>query len=52
MPEASDGGIGTGTIVLIMIGSVLVVGVGGFALFWFAVKKKSFADLTAVFKKK
>ena len=28
-----------------------VVGIGGFALFWFVFKKKTFADLLAVFKK-
>jgi hypothetical protein len=35
-----------------VIGSVAVAGVGGFALLWFVIKKKSFADLIAVFKKK
>jgi len=44
--------IGTGAIIGIVIGSALVVGIGGFALFWFVIKKKSFADLIAVFKKK
>ena len=38
-------------IALIVIGSVLVVGVGGFAIFWFVIKKKTFADLVAMFKK-
>lgn len=28
-----------------------VVGAGGFALVWFVIKKKSWADLLAVFKK-
>ena len=51
-PTDDDGGLGTGAIVGIVIGSVAVVGVGGFALFWFVIKKKSFADLIAVFKKK
>ena len=46
-----EGGLGAGAIVGIVIGSVAVVGVGGFALFWFVIKKKSFADLIAVFKK-
>ena len=48
-------GLGAGAIIGIVIGSVAVVGiggVGGFALFWFVIKKKSFADLIAVFKKK
>jgi len=47
-----DGGLGAGAIVGIVIGSVAVVGLGGFSLFWFVIKKKSFADLIAVFKKK
>ena len=45
-------GLGAGAIIAIVIGSVLVVGIGGFAIFWFAIKKKSFSDLKAVFKKK
>lgn len=51
-PTNDDGGLGAGAIVGIVIGSVAVVGIGGFALFWFVIKKKSFADLIAVFKKK
>ncbi len=51
-PEQPKDGLGTGAIVGIVIGSVAVAGVGGFALFWFVIKKKSFADLIAVFKKK
>lgn len=49
--ESNDGALGAGAIIGIVIGSVAVVGVGGFALFWFVIKKKSFADLIAVFKK-
>ena len=45
-------GLGAGAIIAIVIGSVLVVGIGGFAIFWFAIKKKSFSDLKTVFKKK
>ena len=45
-------GLGAGAIVGIVIGSVAVAGVGGFAIFWFVIKKKSWADLIAVFKKK
>ena len=51
-PSDDKDGLGAGAIVGIVIGSVAVVGVGGFALFWFVIKKKSFADLVAVFKKK
>ena len=49
--ESNDGALGTGAIIGIVTGSVAVVGVGGFALFWFVIKKKSFADLIAIFKK-
>ena len=45
-------GLSAGVIAGIVAGSVAVGGAGGFALFWFAIKKKSFADLIAVFKKK
>ena len=45
-------GLSAGAIAGIVAGSVALGGAGGFALFWFAIKKKSFADLIAVFKKK
>ena len=51
LPENDKGGLGAGAIVGIVLGSVAVVGIGGFAIFWFVIKKKSFADLIAVFKK-
>ena len=51
-PEQPKAGLPAGAIVGIVIGSVLVVGLGGFAIFWFVIKKKSFKDLIAVFKKK
>ncbi|MBQ8341947.1 MAG: hypothetical protein IJY22_06215 [Clostridia bacterium] len=50
-PVAEEGGLGAGAIVAIVIGSVLVAGIGGFALFWFVIKKKSWADFVAIFKK-
>ena len=49
--SGDDDGLGAGAIVGIVIGSVAVVGVGGFALFWFVIKKKSFADLLGYLKK-
>ena len=55
VPQTGDGdkgGMGAGAVIGIVIASLLVVGVGGFAVVWFGVKKKSFADLKAVFKKK
>jgi hypothetical protein len=39
-------------IVLIVVLCALVAAVGVFALIWFVIKKKSFADLKAVFSKK
>ena len=45
-------GLGVGAIVAIVIAAVVVAGVGGFCVFWFEIKNKSFADLKAVFKKK
>jgi len=51
-PTEDKDGLGTGAIVGIVIGSVAVAGVGGFALFWFVIKKKTWADFLAIFKKK
>ena len=51
-PEPDKGGLSTGAIVGIAVGSVAVAGLGGFAIFWFIIRKKSFADLIAVFRKK
>ena len=42
-PDKKDG-LSGGAIAGIAIGSVAVAGLGGFAILWFAVKKKSFAD--------
>ncbi|MBR6727883.1 MAG: hypothetical protein IKM08_06790 [Clostridia bacterium] len=47
-----EGGLSGGAIAGIVVGSTAVAALGGFALFWFVIKKKSFADLVAVFKKK
>ena len=48
---AAKKGLSGGAIAGIVIGSVAVAGIGGFAIFWFAVKKKTFADLGAILKK-
>ena len=45
-------GLSGGAIAGIAVGSVAVAGLGGFSLLWFVIKKKSFADLIALFKKK
>ncbi|MBQ8726753.1 MAG: InlB B-repeat-containing protein [Clostridia bacterium] len=50
--EEPKDGLSGGAIAGIVVGSVAVVGIGGFALVWFVIKKKSFADLIAIFKKK
>lgn len=47
-----EGTFADGAIAGIAVGSVAVAGVGGFSVFWFVVKKKKFADLIAIFKKK
>ena len=49
-PDKKDG-LSGGQIAGIVIGSVLLAGIGGFAVLWFAVKKKTFADLGVAFKK-
>ena len=49
-PPAKKDGLSGGAIAGIVIGSVLLAGIGGFAIFWFAVKKKTFADLIAAIK--
>lgn len=50
--EPEKTGLSGGAIAAIAVGSVAVAGVGGFSLFWFVIKKKKFADLIALFKKK
>ena len=50
-PPAKKDGLSGGQIAGIVIGSVLLAGLGGFAVLWFAVKKKTFADLGTAFKK-
>ena len=49
-PPAKKDGLSGGAIAGIAIGSVAVAGLGGFAIFWFAVKKKTFADLGVAIK--
>lgn len=45
-----DGGLSGGAVAGIVIGSVAVAGIGGFAIVWFAIKKYSFAALIAAIK--
>ena len=44
-------GLGAGAIVAISVAGVVVVGVGAFALVWFVIKKKTWADFLLIFKK-
>lgn len=48
--KPSSNGLTGGQIAGIVIGTVLLAGIGGFAIFWFAVKKKTFADLITAIK--
>ena len=50
--KPENGEFSGGAIVGITIGSVAVAEIGGFSIFWFAIKKKKFADLIAAIKKK
>ena len=50
-PPAKKDGLSGGQIAGIVIGTLLFAGIGGFAIFWFAVKKKTFADLGVALKK-
>lgn len=50
-PPAQKDGLSGGQIAGIVIGTVLLAGIGGFAIFWFAVKKKNFKDLGEAFKR-
>ena len=49
-PPAKKDGLSGGTIAGIVIGSVAVAGIGGFAVLWFVIKKKTFADLITAIK--
>ena len=51
-PPAKKDGLSGGQIAGIVIGTLLFAGIGGFAIFWFAIKKKNFKDLGEVFKRK
>ena len=49
-PAPDKKGLSGGQIAGIVIGSLAGVGIVGFAIFWFVVKKKSFADLISAIK--
>lgn len=50
-PPAKKDGLSGGAIAGIVIGLVLLAGIGGFAIYWFAISKKTFADLGVALKK-
>ncbi len=50
-PPAETDGLSGGAIAGIVIGSAAVAGIGGFAVLWFAVKKKTFEELGVALKK-
>lgn len=50
-PDKAKQGLSGGQIAGIVIGTLLLAGIGGFAIYWFAISKKTFADLGTVFKK-
>ena len=49
-PPAKKGGLSGGQVAGIVIGTLLLAGIGGFAVLWFAIKKKTFADLITAIK--
>jgi hypothetical protein len=49
--DPTHDGLGAGAIVAIVVGSVVVGGAGIFALVWFVIKKKTWAEFLAIFKK-
>lgn len=51
-PAAENKGLSGGAIAGIVIACVAAAGIGGFAIVWFAIKKKTFADLISVLKGK
>lgn len=50
-PDKAKQGLSGGQIAGIVIGTLLLAGIGGFAIFWFAISKKTFADLGVALKK-
>ena len=50
-PEEDGGGLSGGAIAGIIVGSVLVLGIGGFSLYWFVLAGKSMKDLGSLFSK-
>ena len=49
--HADDNGLSNGAIVGIVVGSMVAAEAGGFALVWFVIKKKTWSEFLAIFKK-
>ena len=49
--EIPKDGLSGGAVAGIVTGSAAAVGLGGFSLFWFVIKKKKWSDLIGIFKK-
>jgi len=49
--ELPKDGLSGGAIAGIAVGSTAAVGLGGFSLLWFVIKKKKWSDLIGIFKK-
>lgn len=49
--ELPNDGLSGGAIAGITIGAIVVAGAGGFSLFWFVIKKKTWGDLIGLFTK-
>ncbi len=49
--EPEKEGLSGGAIAGISVGSSVALGIGGFAIFWFVIKKKKFSDIIKIFKK-
>ena len=50
-PEAK-GGLSAGAVVAIALSSLIVLGVGDFAVYFFVIKKKTWADFVKLFMRK
>ena len=51
IPVLPESGLPAGAVVGIVIGSIVVVDVAAFAIYWFVIQKKTFAQLLEVFNK-
>ena len=51
-PEENKGGLGAGAIIGIVLAALVVGSIGGFAIYWFVIKKKTWADFVKLFKRK